>query len=488
MAKENEGMPSVREHAQKLHDAMVDRGAIAPDSSTAALAGAIPTWSKGTVALDESTGRPVGVQQELPAFTDGGVAAPSEAAAPDGAVQAPVASAPIPAASAEPAAPSGKTAEEILAEHNARLAAAAAPTNGHAAVAETPAAAAGATAADEAAQAVVDAWADAEEFEFEDQDLGTKIPMRVPKQFAQSVKRGYGKMAAYDRARSYLANADPALRPLIESGQLNQFLPLIQAALGDSEFGDFVVKGYQRRQQGLPLIEQARQEAAAAGATPQYAQQPYQAPVIDEAALAAADPYLAEQMRPVLSTMQALQQRVDSYEQQRATEVQRQQQTAAQQQAESTRINTEVAQAHRDLSQMFPGAVHLEQGARDPYLERAISYAREAGYVQRYGIAAGIVFGGQQIAAFEAERAQATASPAAAAMNQADNARLTELARQEAARSSQSVGGGAPAQAPPTAPPVRPSTQGADGKRKPADQYMQEMQRYLYATRALQNA
>ena len=487
MAKENEGFPSARDHAEKLRNALVESGAIAPGSDTSALASAVPTWSKGTVALDENTGKPIGTRPESPSFTDGGIVAPSEAASESGVVVPP---------QATETEPAGRTAQEILAEHNQRLEAAAAATNGHAtpgsgreATAPTPAPAgadAGSAAAEAVAQAVVDEWADAETFEFEDPDLDVKIPMRVPKQYAQSAKRGYGKMAAYDRAISYLKNAEPALRPLIESGQLNQLLPLIQTALQDPEFGDFVVKGYQRRQQGLPLIEQARQEAAVAGAAPQYVQQaPGQGPLVDESQL---DPFFAEQLRPVLSTVQTLQQQIEADRRARAEADERQRQTVAQQQAESQRINSEVAAAHRDLATMYPNLVRLDLGARDPYLERAINYARDAGYVARYGIAAGIVFGAQQVAALEAERQAATASPAAAALNHAENAQLTDLARQQAAAASRAVGSGAPMQVPPPAPPQRPGTMGADGKRKPADQYLREMQQYLAATGALQHA
>ena len=99
-------------------------------------------------------------------------------------------------------------------------------------------------------------------------DLQRKIPIRVPKADATAIKRGYPRQAEFSRLSNRYRQANPVLVDLIESGRIGPILPLLQRALDDKAFGDYVFAGYQRAQQGLPLIEQARAEAAAAGALP----------------------------------------------------------------------------------------------------------------------------------------------------------------------------------------------------------------------------
>jgi hypothetical protein len=445
------GMPNLRDHADKMVKEMAEKGVIAPDASSASLAGAIPAWSKGTVALDENTGQPV--------VPDSAAQAPEfgseKVAVPEGQPLA-----------ASGAAPAEKSAEDILAEHERIKAGAAAPVQATApttapAPAGTPAAQQ--TPAEAAVeQAAADIWADADEFEFDDPDLeGVKFPIRVPKQFSQTAKRGYGRRQTYDRAVSFLNNANPVLRPLIESGRLNAILPLLQAALENPQYGDYVVSGFERFKRGESLQQAAQREAAAAQAPPQ--------PQFDGAGNVIEDPFLAEQMRPVLDRLGQYEQRFSQFEQQQVADRQRQ----AQQQAENQRVVGEMRSAHQDIATMYPEHADLNRGADDPFWKKAVAYANQAGYVQRYGLVGGVVFGAQQVVALEQERLAATSSPAAAALAQVD-ARTQHLAAQSAA-AARTVGGGAPIQPQPPAPPPPLSTIGANGKLKRPDEYLAEV-------------
>lgn len=470
MAKD--GLPSAREHIDKVMGDLVAKGAIQPDADAASLARGIPTFSKGTLALDENTGQPVGATPTLPGFTDGGVAIP-DGVASGGAV-----------GGNAPSATVGKTAEELLAEHQARIGANGAATPGTAAAtaaageaapgAQAPAEQqAGASAAEAAAEALADAFAEYEEIEVEDADLETKYPIRVPKAYATSAKRGYGRRSTFDRGMSYLKNAEPVLRDLIANGQINQLLPLIQRALNDPAYGDYVLNGYQRAQQGLPLIEQARQEAAAAAVAPPP-------PATDPAFSGFQDPFLGEQMAPVLQRLDTLQQRIDREDADRRTAAESERQRQVQQQQQNQRAAQDMQLAHQDIARIYPEA-RVDLGAKDPLWVKAVQYAKDAGYVDAYGLRAGIVFGAQQAAAIEAERLAATGSPAAAAIAQMEGVQMN-LARSQAAAASRTVGAGAPTQAAPAPPPREPATKNPDGSMKRPEVYMREMQQYLNAT------
>jgi len=433
-------LPSVREHAEALRDNLVKTGQIAPDPEAAVKAAGIPTFSAGTATLDPNTGKPVTLKSATPttpSFTDGKVDLPAEAS---------VTSAPLPdASSPEPEKP---------------VAAASASK------------AAGTEAAEEAAQAVADDFAEYEEIEVEDADLDLKYPIRVPKQYATSAKRGYPRRAMFDRTVNNYKTADPVLRELIESGSINQILPLIQRALNDRTYGDYVWNGFQRANQGLPLIEQAKREAASAGAPP--------LPDATNPALEFSnDPWLAESLKPVVSELTELR----TWRQQQADQQAEQQRRVAEAERARSESATQINWALEDLKRAYP-AEYTGDFTRDrDRWQRTMQYAQESGYIGAYGVRAGIVFAAQQIHQMDQERLVATASPVAAALAQAE-AQHMNLARQQAAASARTVGSGAPTQAPPPRPPVRPSTRNADGSMKPSDQYMREMQTYLVATRA----
>lgn len=422
-------LPTVREHADKLISDMVANGAIAPDAEAATRATGMPTFSKGTATLDPNTGKPVApaAHAAAPTFTEGGVAIPdgSPSALPVG-TPAPVAEAPAPSA----------------------------------------AAVAGAGAAEAAAQAVADAFAEYDEFEVEDADLDLKYPVRVPKQFADSAKRAYPRRAVYDRTVSRYKAVDPVLSALIEDGRMQQILPALQRALNDPAYGEYVWTGYERAQRGLPLMEQARQEAAAAAvAAPD--------PGVGEFALDDPDPFFAERVRPLVQRYESLEQKVNSFEQQRVAEQQR----ASETQRQNEWRGQQLALAHQDLTARYPGSYTGDLRRDQAVWQRTVEYARDAGYVDAYGPRAALVLAGDVIQRMEQERLAATASPAATALAAAENVHM-DLARQQAAAASRTVGAGAATPAPPPARPTPPTSFNADGSIKPPAQYLREQQNY----------
>jgi hypothetical protein len=461
-------LPTVREHAEQLVNAMVDKGHITPDPDAAIAARGIPTFSKGTATLDPNTGRPVAQSgAELPEFENGTVTAPEQDGGP------PPASAP----GAE------QEAQRILAEHQARVAeartreqAAGAPAGAEGS-APPPAAPPGAAEGAAAAEAAAAAQIEFEEFEFEDPDLNLKYPVRVPKHVLETAKRGYGRRAAYDRAIRYAKDADPVLRPLIEDGRLARILPLLQRALEDPAYGEYVYQGYERATKGLPLIEQARAEASAAATLP--APSPAAGFSADLNALAAEDPYFAERAAPILKTVEDMQQKLARIEQERTTQAQR----AVEEQRLNQQRGAEMASAHRDLAAAYPSLYTGDLQRDDAIWRSTVKYASDSGYANAYGLRAAIVFAGQQIAAMEQERLAATASPAATALAAQESQHL-ELARRQAAAASRTVGAGAATAAAPPPPPQRPSTRNADGTLKKPEQFIQENIRYLQQTRA----
>lgn len=460
-------LETVQQHADGIMaKVLADRGVGIEDTEAARQAASVPAFSAGTAALD-ADGKPIVPKRQatLPEFTEGATVAVPEA---DG--------------SAKIAAPEAPTSKEaILAAHQARLEEATPAPPAEAAAAQ----ATGAAVADEAAAGIAaDVWAKTVDFDFDDPDHeGMKIPVRVPEQFLPIAKAGYGRRSAYDRAIRYLKDADPTLRPLIEDGRLQQMLPLIKAALDDPQgFGEYVYQGYQRKTQGLPLIEAARVEAAAAAA-PTVAAATALPTQAEFARLEEENPFFAEQLRPFMQAqaatnqrLETLQQRLDREDAQR-TEAQTRQAHSQQQQRQN---NQQLSEAHRDLAAMYAGQYNPTAQINDPMFKRAFDYAREAGYHQAYGLKAGTIFGAQQIAIMEQERLEATGSPAAAALAQVEQ-RNGALARTEAAAASRTVGGGAPLRATPPPPPQRPTTMNVDGTMKAPAQYRDEMAVWLAA-------
>lgn len=426
-------LPSVQDHARTLIDQAIADGKLPkPDSAE------VPSFTQG-----KTTEPPA-----VPGFSAGQVAIPEGQQPQDGSLQAPQA---MQAAQAAASAPPQPGAEPVQAQ-------------------------AGTQAAEAAAAQVADAFADFDEIEVEEPDFpDIKIPVRVPKQYAQIMKRAFPRRADYDRTRARWGEAAPVIEPLLQDGRIRQILPLIQRALTDQAYGDYVAKGYERALSGRPLIEQAAREAAALGAP----QTTTPTPSIED--LGITDPYIAEQVRPLLTQYE---QRLQQYEQRFQTAEQRE---AAERdrQAAAMRDNIERANkmqgAHEDLARAFPGVFKTELGPNDPAWVRALQTTKDYGYADVYDLRAAIVFGGQQWQNLEAERLAATASPAAQAIQQMDQ-RQIELARQQASQLAQPAGGGATAQTVPTPPPPPPSTRNPDGSMKPPDQFMRENYQWLVAT------
>jgi hypothetical protein len=407
----------VREHADKILAKAVEDGRLTPDGEAAKAAALTPTFSAGTAALDPNTGKAIipKDQGQAPAFTDGHVPLPADK-------------------------PTGAALGAPAAEPNAAPAVAA------------PQAAAGAAAAEGVAATAAEEY---EEFEFEDPDLGAKFTMRAPKQYAEFARRGYGRRTAYDKAISYLKNADPVFRSMIEDGRVNKLLPLIQRALEDPAYGEYVTSGFQRSTQGLPLVEQAVVEAARAGAAAA-------APVIEDI-----NPFVD----PEITTLRQRTEAIEREWQAEKAARQEQTQTAQQRDAAMRRNITLMQGAHQDLAASYPGTFRPDLGDQDPAWKAAYKYAQDAGYLNRYDLRAAIVFGGQGWRSLEAERLAATSSPAAAALGQMD-AQLVDAATREAAAAARTVAGGAVAQTVAAPIPPKPVPKNPDGSMKTKEEFM----------------
>lgn len=450
MAETKEKLPSVQEHAQSIMDRVIAERGTVENAEEARMAAAVPAFSTGTAAIGKDGKAIVPKKQATePEFAESQVALPgvdgSEKVEPEG-------------------SPASK--EAILAAHQERLKTAAAAKAGAVAPAE-PAAAEVAIGTEAAETAADDIWAEMDEFTFSDPDIEVDIPIRVPKKFSETAKRGYGRRSKLDKEIRFATEAAPVLRQLIEDGTLHNVIPLIQFARDNPEYGALVTQAFERAKKGLPLIEQAKIEAAAA-AIP--------APVPDAASLGLDNPFFTEELAPLRGELNELK----TWKQQQEEQRQRQASQQAEQRAIAERNSAETKLAHEDLARAYPDHVRLDMGPNDPFFRKAVEQARLAGY-GIYGIRAGIVFGAQAAMQIDAERTAASGSPTADALRQAES-KHGELARQEAAASSRKVAAGAPLRATPPPPPQPPSTMNADGTMKAPGQYRDEMLRYIEAT------
>ena len=451
MAETKEKLPSVQEHAQSIMDRVIAERGTVENAEEARMAAAVPAFSTGTAAIGKDGKAIVPKKQATePEFAESHVALPgvdgSEKVEPEG-------------------SPASK--EAILAAHQERLKTDAAAKAGAVAPAE-PAAAEVATGTEAAETAADDIWAEMDEFTFSDPDIEVDIPIRVPKKFSETAKRGYGRRSKLDKEIRFATEAAPVLRQLIEDGTLHNVIPLIQFARDNPEYGALVTQAFERAKKGLPLIEQAKIEAAAATIPAPETTLP--ALGLDD------DPFFAERVAPLRTQIETLQQRLDREDNDRQQQAARQ----SEQRAIAERNSAETKLAHEDLARAYPDHVRLDMGPNDPFFRKAVEQARLAGY-GIYGIRAGIVFGAQAAMQIDAERTAASGRPTADALRQAES-KHGELARQEAAASSRKVAAGAPLRATPPPPPQPPSTMNADGTMKAPGQYRDEMLRYIEAT------
>jgi hypothetical protein len=457
---------SIAAHAQKLLKDAVDTGKILPDANAATSEAVVPSFSQGTVALDPNTGRPTVDHKPEPSVLD-----------TTGTVPLPDADDTEAGAAAEAAAAGKSVAAPASAdrERDERGKFTPAPDTAPKPKKAPKTQEQRATAAEDAAQEILDEWADAAELEFEHDD-GSKYKIRTPKASAKQVERFNQRQAIVNRKAAFLDKARPALEPLIASGQLDAVLPLLQRALTDKDFSDFVTQAYNRRMIGQPLMPQTVVD------NPSPAQTRTQSPQIAASATMPeiSDPYIQEAVGPILQQQMAeiarLREAQQNWEQQQQTAAQQQ----AQERARQEQQRAQVGAAHQDLVRMYPAVFTGDLSRDQREFDNVIRYARDSNYANTYGIRAGIILAAQHL---QAERAD-SASPAAEMINNLDRATL-RAANAQAASARSVTGGSAAAPRPaPKAPPAKPSPRDQTGRlKKPAD-YMRESQEYVAALAA----
>ena len=135
-----------------------------------------------------------------------------------------------------------------------------------------------------------DPWAETTDVEYTDGDTGEKYTVRAPKSYADKIKNGYARRSIMDRNSGYLSKHKGWIEPLIENKQFDDVAPVIQRAIIDPDFADYIASAYMRRMNGLPLnIEQRAALASAADAAPAVAAKSNRGSASPESMLAALD-------------------------------------------------------------------------------------------------------------------------------------------------------------------------------------------------------
>lgn len=434
------GGPSIADVNQEAHRLIEERAkqrGIPLDATAAETAALVPPFSKGTTALDPTSGEPIigGGQPVADVTSDAGGDAMAAA-------QAEIAGEPEPTA---PKKRDSKTGQFIAEKPAAPVAAVEpAPTEQPAAVAAQPAQAASEAAAEAVAGEATDPWAAYEEIEYEDPTLEKKFKVRVPKDDAKLLRGGYMRQADYSRKTLQLAAARNALLPLIEDGSISNLLPLIAMGTRDQEFAQVVAEIAQRRVRGEPMLP------AATVAAPQPTQppsQPSQEFQLDENA----DPYLAgvlkQTVQPVAAQLEELRGMVKGMA---TTEEQR---AAAEQAAvreNNRRIGVMMA-SHQALSQWFPDEFSGDINKDGELFQRVATYARDSGFAQAYpDNPLAMAMAWRQ---YHDSRAQSASSPAVAAVEQRD------VERRVATATAAAIPAGTPTtpQTKPKIPPMPPT-------------------------------
>jgi len=286
---------------------------------------------------------------------------------------------------------------------------------------------------------------DYEDVAYTDDDTGETFTVRAPKAVAARVKQGYVRRSMMHRNATFMGEARPVLEPLIQSGQLREILPLIQRAMQDPEYAQFVVEAYNRRVSGMPLTPQQQQAADVAQAAAAVTQQetPPNLGLED-------DPFMAQYLSPIERRLAEIDARTQAFETQQQQQREYEQQQRAQQQ-QSAQV---VGMAHNELVRNYPQEWTGDVAKDDQLIRRTIKYAHDSGLIQAYGatVPTLLLAYGQ----LRAERAAAVESPAALATVERD------AARSVAADAARSVTGGAPTttatpprKAVPALPPTR---------------------------------
>lgn len=458
------GVPStdaIAAHAQKLAEAAVSAGRIAPDGegAVANATAALPSFSAGTIAVDPDTGRPTTPASAPTALDSTETVALDDADANAG-------------AAAEAALAGKKAAKPAASDKQRDDKGKFVPDKPIAKTSTAPVTPAAKDAAveDKAAQ-ILDEWADAAELTFEHDD-GSKYTVRAKKAEAKQVERFNRRQAQADRAANYLGKYRQTLEPLILSGQLDAIQPIINRALVDKPFGEFIAQAFNRHLSGLPLNAAPtpapmQQQAPPAAAVPQ----PFTPPAIE-------DPYIAEQLRPFFDQFGQIAQQ-NTQLQNRLSDWETQQRTLAQQQAarqqEQRQREEAVKTGHQWLAFDHPDRFKGDLVADKAEFDRVWRYATDGGYVN--GDPNNMVMG-MRLAAqrYYADRAE-MGSPAAEIINHVDQATLRAAQAQAASARAVSGSGGTVATQRKVAP-TPPARKDASGKMKPIQQYMDEVQAY----------
>jgi hypothetical protein len=353
------GPDEIRAHAERLMHDINARNGITGDADAMAKAAALPTFSAGTVALDEKTGKPIG---------DGAAAA---TATPD------IEAGTLPATGDQLSGSPDASVAQLAGAAAVEAAAGVVDTLGGppptAAAPDAPATG-GAAAVEAAADVTLRDWNDYSPVEYEDGDTGEKYQVFAPKAQAQAVKNGYARRSLMDRHATYLGRAKNVLEPLITDGRIMNLLPLIERAFQDPEYGDFVVDAFNRRISGQPLTP-AQHAAADAGAaitaaaTPEGGESEY------------VDPWLKATLEPLQRDLDETKAFVRTMAQREEQQVQ----ARAQQQRIQADANRDLGNAHRELAALYPDAFAGDFARDRALLGKVHKYGMDAGYFSHYG-------------------------------------------------------------------------------------------------------
>ena len=226
-----------------------------------------------------------------------------------------------------------------------------------------------------APEAPPDPWADYDELEIDDDDVGEKYKIRAPKSVAAKVKNGYARKSAMSRATGYLSKYKTLLEPLITSGRFDTVAQIIELgerpdAVGEN-FRNAMYEAYYRATMGRPLTF-ADQVAAAQAAAPQPVAQP--TPQDDPNDPLGLKALVQEAVAPVAkdaASFKAWQENQEKQAQMRAW-------------YDNTRIQAS-NQTYRDFSQMFPDQFSGNEQQDWPNMQRVFNYAKNAGWFEREG-------------------------------------------------------------------------------------------------------
>jgi hypothetical protein len=248
------------------------------------------------------------------------------------------------------------------------------PAPAAAPVTETPAPAA-------AVEAVIDdIWKEAVDAKYLDDD-GVEVPIIVPKQFADRVGNALARRAVMDRNNHFLGKHRQNFEAMFSDGSIDNVMPVIELGNRDVEFRNYVLDGARRRMAGLPLTQAIAAEAQRTVATPPAR------PKFDAAAEIARidadeeiDEYTKIGMKKFLVPMM---ERNAQLEEQVGQVTSAQQTVAAADQERQAGLNA-LANAHRELVEVFPGEFTGNAEQDGPKVGAIYNYAMSAGYFRRY--------------------------------------------------------------------------------------------------------